>query len=247
MALALTATPDPIAHRVDLLVTGATGAITVTAYVATASYQVRGTFANGRVTPDPDAPLNIDIVYIARDTLTQSPQVTARLDSTVAVLSSMANPSLYASAEVLEDGSQSYEGFSVAHKVLGTSAPIVTVEAMAFRSGTYRLRALTVDDWILLRAIVLPGQVLLLRSPCPSEYLDTTFMVAAVRVELRWKSAPPRQRIVEIDYQSVQPDTTPPTAIAWTWADLPTLCATWADVPVTFATWADVVAYVPVP
>lgn len=254
MAPALTATPDPLRGLVNLTVTGAAGAITVKAYtplspMGTGSYSVRGSFANARVVPDYDAPLNTDITYIATDTVGQSAQIVVRLTSAVAWLTAQNSPAGGMTVTVLADRDQRYAGFSVAHKVLNTNAPLVTIEPMAFRSGTYELLCRTVDEFLQLRSVLLPGGVMLLRSPCQTEFLDTTFIVtdSGWSPELSWNAAPPRQRRVSIAYQSVSPDTSPPQDIAWTWADVPATFATWADVPIGVATWADLVTYIPAP
>lgn len=248
MAPTLTAVANPVTYAVDLTVTGATGTITVTRYVQGASptgTAVRGSFANGRTVPDIDAPLNTDLVYIASDSSGQSPQVSVRLDSADAVLSVMANPALSMAVTVLADDSQSYVGSSTAFKVIGTNVPLVTVEPPTLRSGTYRLHLPTVDQWLQLRAIIMDGGVMLLRSPCHSEYVDTSFIMTGGRNLIRWNSAAPRHRIFELDYQATAPDSAPPRDIAWTWADVPAAVATWADMPLTFPTWADVTTHVP--
>lgn len=254
MAPSLTATPVPAQGLVNLTVTGATGAITVKAYyptgAGTVSYTVRGSFVNGRVVPDFDAPLGADIVYIATDAgppVTTSPQVIARLDSDTAWLTDMSSPAGGIPVVLLSETSMSSQGFSVPHKVLGTNAPLVTLEAMAYRSGTYEFLCATLGEYLGLRALLMPGGIMLLRSPCPSEYFDTTFIVAQFGPELRWNAAPPRQRVVTVDYQAVAADTAPPQDIAWTWADVPTTFATWADVPVAVATWNELVTYLPGP
>jgi len=251
MAPTLTATVDTGAKTVVLKVTGALGVITVTrATAGTVPVAVRGTFANGRNVTDYDAPLNADLIYIASDAgppPTQSAQVPARINSSVAMLSTMNSPVLSAPVIVLADDSQEYVGASVAHKILGSNAPLVTVEPTAYRSGTYRFLCPTVDDWLELRQFVMTGAVMLLRSPCQTEYLDTAFILTGGRLNIGWSSQPPRQRVVEIDYQAVQPDTTPPQDVAWTWADVPTSFATWSALAAGVPTWADVVTYIPAP
>jgi hypothetical protein len=247
MALTLIGNQAPSTPwAVALEVNGAVGAITVTCYVGTASYLVRGTFANGRQVLDVDAPMNTDLVYIARDAVpSQSAPLNARINLSSAVLTLMSDVTQGAYVTVLADAGQSYTGQSTVHHVLGTNAPLVTVQAMSYRSGTYRLLVPTVDDWSLLRQMILPGGVMLLRSPCQTEYADTSFIVDAARVDLPWNAAPRRHRIVEIDYQAVGPDTNPPQQLAWTWQDVPTVVNTWADAPIRFPTWADLTNYVP--
>jgi hypothetical protein len=248
MAPTLIAVANTTTRQVDLTVTGAVGAITVTAYTGSTSRNVRGSFVNGRKVPDPDAAFNIPIVYIARDAVpSQSPQVEVTLTSSDAVISSMSNPSLHTTVELLADDSQNYEGASVAHKILGSNLPLVSVLPMAFRQGTYELLARTVQEWLVLRQMQLPGSVLLLRSPCQTEYLDTSFIILAARVTLRWNSQQPRMREVSWDYQATAPDTTPPNDIAWAWGDVPGQFATWGAVPLAVPTWAAMVTYLPVP
>ena len=244
----LVATPNPATGAVELTVTGGTGAISVKRYVAGASptgVLVRGSFANGRMVPDYDAPLGVDLVYIATDSVGQSPQATARLDVAGAILSVMSQPTLSMTVTVLADDNQTYEGRSTAHPVLGTNAPLVTVEAPAYRAGTYRFLLPTVDDWLQLRAITMTGAVMLLRSPCPSEFLDTAFIMTGGHNTLPWNAAAPRHRIFELDYQATAPDSTPATDIAWTWADVEAAYPTWSDVVLDQPTWADLVQTVP--
>lgn len=257
MAPSLTATVDDVTKSVVLTVTGALGAIKVTAFVGSATppatpanYVVRGSFINGRAVNDYDVPLNVDVVYIASDAgppATQSPQVAVFVASTQSFLSVMSSPVKILPVVVISDENQTYEGRSTPHKILGSNVPLVTFEPPAYRSGTYTFQVPTSAEWEQVRAIILTGAVLLLRSPCPSEYPDTSFIISTARNDLRWNSRPPRQRLVQFDYQATGPDTAPPQAFAWTWADLPVAAATWADVPVNpaWATWADLAAYNP--
>lgn len=247
MAPTLTATVDTAAKTVLLTVTGASGTITVKRYVNSAPTNVRGTFANGRTIIDYDAPLNTELVYIATDSTGSSPQQTVEVASDISMLSTMNSPVLSAPVVVLADDNQRNVGASVPHKILGTNTPLVTVEPPAYRSGTYRFLARTVNDWLTLRQMGMTGGVLLLRSHCPEEYLDTSFIITEARVTIGWASLPPRTRIVEWDYQAVAPDTTPPQEFAWTWGDVPGEFATWADVPATVPTWADMATYIPEP
>ena len=254
MAPTLTATPNPTLGVVDLVVTGALGAITVVTYapnalMGTGAYTVRGAFANGKTVPDYDAPLNVDLVYIATDAgppVTQSAQVETQLDSDTAWLSAQNSPAPGLPVTVMADRDQNYVGYSVAHKVLNTSAPLVTIQPMAYRSGTYELLARTVGEFLNLRQLLLPGGVLLLRSPCQTEYLDTAFIVtdSGFGPELNWNAAPPRWRTISISYQSVTPDTTPPVEIAWTWDDVDDDFPTWLDL-LALPTWLDVLTHDP--
>jgi hypothetical protein len=246
----LAAVPNPATGAVELTVTNATGAISVKRYVQGVSPTgtlVRGSFANGRMVPDYDAPLNTDLVYIATDTVGQSPQSAARLDTSEAILTVMSNPTLSARVEVLADEDQRWEGRSTVHKILGTNTPLVTVEAPAYRSGRYRLLLPGYDDWQALRSIQMTGAVLLLRSPCQTEYPDTPFVWTGWANTQPWNAQPPRHRIAEIDYQATAPDADPPVEYAWTYADLAAGYATYDELPVEFGTYAEMATHVPEP
>lgn len=251
MAPTLAATVADPTKSVSLTVSGALGAITVRAYPpGLPSYAVRASFANGRASVDYDVPLNTDVVYIATDAgppATQSPQVVVRVNSSTAMLSVMTSPVQVAAVDVLADTNQTYEGASTPHKVIGTNAPLVTIEPPAYRSGRYRLRCPTIGDWLAIRAMLMTGAVMLLRSPCPTEYADTSFIMVTGNNIIGWSSQPPRVRVFELDYQATAPDTNPPADLAWTWGDVPGAAATWADAPVKWVTWADLTVYVPVP
>lgn len=246
----LVAVADPINYAVNLTVTGATGAITVTRYVQGASPTgtlVRGSFANGRTVPDRDAPIGVDIVYIARDTVGESTQQTVRLESDTAVLNVMSDPTLQAAPILLADENQSYEGRSTAHAVIGSNAPLVTVQPPTYRSGTFRMLCPSWDDWAALRAVHLSGGVLLLRTPCQSEIPDTAFIMIAARNTLPWNAPPPRHRIHELDYQAVAPDATPPVEFAWTYDDVPGEFATYDAIPLAVSTYNDLASHLPEP
>lgn len=253
MAPALTATVDNTRHAVTLTVTGALGAITVTRYVPGASPTgtlVRGSFANGRAVADTDAPLNTDLTYIANDAgppPTQSTQKPARIAATRASLSVMNSPALWMDVTVLADDQQFYLGASTARKILGTNTPLVTVEPPPYRAGVYRLLLPTVTDWLSLRQIIMTGGVLLLRSPCQSEYLDTAFIMVSGRQNIAWNSAPPRTRVFELEYQATAPDSTPAQDIAWTYADIPASFATYDAIPLALSTYNDLLAFIPAP
>lgn len=248
MAPTLTASADITNWAINLTVTGAVGAITVTRYVQGVSptgQAVRGSFANDRVVPDRDAPLNTDLVYIASDSTGQSPQIPARLDGGDAVLNVMSDPTLTAVVTVLADVDQRYTGRTTAHPILGTNAVLATVEKPSYRAGMYRFLVPTVDEWQTLLAIIATGAVMLLRSPCQTEYADTSFIMTDTLKTLPWNRAAPRHRIVEMSYQSTSPDTARPRDYAWAWGDVPGRFASWGDVPLAVATWGDLASMLP--
>lgn len=248
MAPTLTAAVDAVNYAVNLTVTGATGAITVTRYVIGADptgQLVRGSFVNGRVVPDRDAPLNTDLTYIATDSTGQSPQMPARIDSSIAVLNVMSDPALSMTPVVLAERDTAYDGRSTAHEILGTNEVLATIEKPAMRRGTYEILLPTYDDWALLRSLMRTGAVMLMRSPCPTEFADTAFLMIDLRIDMPWNRTDPRHRIATVSFQATAPDTAAPRDYAWTYADIPAEFATYDAIPAAMPSYDDLAAHIP--
>lgn len=248
MAPTLTADVDMVNYAVNLTVTGGTGAITVTRYVAGATptgQLVRGSFANDRAVPDRDAPFNVDLVYIATDPTGQSGQVPARIDSETAVLNVMSDPTLSMALVVLSEEDMAYDGRSTAHEILGTNDVLATIEKPSMRRASYRILMPTVNDWLLLRSLIRTGAVLLMRSPCQEEYQDTAFLWQTLTIDMPWNRAVPRHRIATLAFQATLADTAPPREYAWTYNDVPGEFATYDAIPAALSTYDDLAAHIP--
>lgn len=236
----LTVTAQPALGNVRLGAGVITPPAFITASAPPLSYIVRGSTSLTSVgfVLDWDAPLNTEISYTLTDQTGTSAPKTVTLVSSEFWLNSMRNPDLNAvQPVVLRDEEQSWEGRGVAHDVLNTPAPLVTTQVLGYRAGTFVFYAKTVADWVDLRDLLGTGDVMLLRSPCQSEVLDTAFLLTRAGVELNWDNPPKRTRTVEVEYRAVRRDTGPPAEVAWSFNDVKATYASFNALPTRFASF----------
>jgi hypothetical protein len=137
----------------------------------------------------------------------------------------------------------SWEGRSIAHDVLSRRDPLVTVQQPRYHSATLRLHAAdryATDDLLVL---LVTGEPLILRSPCPAAVRDATILPGRWTEDLVSAAKPSGQRWIDIDYQAVSSE---PMAwqqpAEWTWEVLEAVPAlgSYADLQAEYANWAAV-------
>lgn len=256
MALALTVTLDTSGAFATLRVSGGTGTYTVHGYPAGdyPDYTVRTTWvrpsgagADVRVGIDGQIPLNTPTAYHVTDSagavLDAGPYTIA---ADAPILSDATDPTRYASVVVVSQPPNEWEAGSVSWDVLGQAAPYVSVLPMRLREGTIELLERTRAERAGLRALLAPGNPMLLRAVCPDAVDDMTFIVEHAREELVDEQRPPGHRILALDYRAVSADLGPVTTVPGrTYASLLTEAPTYDDVLFRYATYADVLTGTP--
>lgn len=211
MALTITPTVLPGTYSVQLLIAGGSPAYVVQAYPAGApAYTVRSTFSTvtgapaSRIAVDGAIPLGVATQYVVTDsTGAQASSVLVTVNADQPLLSDATDPTRILPVTVLDQLPLEAEARSVWWTVLGRSDPFVSVAPMLYPGGTLVLYAVDREARAAIRALLVTGNPLLLRSPCRDDLDDVVLLVESATEQLRvadWKGGP---RTIELRYQAV--------------------------------------------
>lgn len=254
MALTITPTVQAGTASVSLLLAGGSPEYVVTAYPAGhREYRIRSTYSpvtgapTSRVAVDGAIPLDTPTQYVVTDsTGVQASSVLVTVTASGPLLSDATDPTRILPVTVLDQIPLEAEARSVWWTVLGRSDPFVSVAPMLYPGGTLVLYARTRDARNAIRALLLPGNPLQLRSPCPDDLDDVVLLVTrfseALVVE-DWKGGPRR---LELTYQAVSDQLGYYTGDPGrTYAALLDVVPTYDGLRTAFRTYADVLTGTP--
>ena len=242
MALTATATEVPGTWAVRLTATGATGTVQ---WVRDESGR-QTVIGTGTDVIDRLVPLNTPVIYVATDDTATAVTSEVTVASDYPVLSS----SMFGTARqitILAQQPNTWSARSVWHPILDrTDGPVVSIFDAEWRAGQMVLTLADRDERHALIDMLMNGDPLILRSPCPDRVDELTILPLQWSdpyvVDGDWNSG---QRL-EVSYQSVTPE--PPAYVpppAWTYADVLTAHDTYTEVLTVYATYQDLLAAVP--
>jgi hypothetical protein len=233
----ISATPRPDLFAVALAVTGAGGVFTVTAYPSGRDpYAVRMVGNPWEVDPAPvidyQAPFGVPIAYQV-NAPNGSAIVNTSLDVSGCVLSSTVNPGEAVRVAVLADNPHEWEARSAWFDVIGRRDPLVAIDVMRYRAGSWSVYAAGNTARRDLIDLVTQGAPVLLRTSVPSRIDD------ALALPMRMTESPHVDegggRVFDIDYQAVtRPGGPYAGSLDWTYRALLTQVPTYAAVPGLF-------------
>jgi hypothetical protein len=237
---AITATPNLARRSVTLTVTAAVGAFAVTAEpLGRDAYTVR-TFGAPTSAPFDDlaAPFGIPITYRVIEAGVTT--ATVRLDSLDvrgSILSSTVDPSLSIAATIVTDQPHEWQARSAYFDVIARPDPLVAVDVMRYRSGTWAFLARTQTERRDLIALMRTGHPVMLRTSSPTVVDD------AIALPLTLTETPlvdeTGARVFTVEYQAVTREQGPYAGTAdWTYNVLASTRATYAAVLTEFATYS---------
>jgi len=249
--IGLTVEADPSTYSAVLRVTGQTGNVTLRAEpdgAAPYEVRVRGTdnpTATGPVV-DYEVPFGRRVVYSAQDSTGTAYATLEDAGVDVVVLSSTRYTDRTLEVTVLRDDPHEWEARSAWFDVIGREDPLVAVDVGRYRSGDLEVYVRRRDDRAALLMLLLAGDPLLLRAPCPDVIDD------AILLPLRTSESPHLDnyggRVWTVRYQAVTRVVSPYAGLsAWTYADLEADLDTYALVLEWFATYSTLAAGVRIP
>lgn len=236
----ISATPRPDLFAVALAVAGAGGVFTVTAYPSgRPSYPVRVVGNPWETDPSPvidyEAPFGVPITYQV-SAPNGAAVASAQLAVTGCVLSSMVTPGQAVRVAVIGDDPHEWDARSAWFDVIGRRDPLVALDVMRYRSGSWTFYAAGNVARRDLIDLVTTGDPVLLRTSVPERVDDV------VALPLRMSESPHVDagggRVFDIDYQAVTRTGGPfAGSLDWTYGALRTQVPTYAEVVNTFATY----------
>jgi hypothetical protein len=192
---------------------------------------------------DRTAPLNTPILYSATDldgTVVAAETVTLRSDKPV-----LSNPITgeAITTTVVAMSPLRWEGRSVAHRLVSSNRPRVSVAPMIWPEGDLTLYTANRDELNGVRSMMQPGEPLRMRSECPDTIQDLTMLVIDAEEQYFAPDVPTAARSIRIRFQTVDSEPTlyPPIP-SWTYGDSTAADATYADSAASYPGYAALTA-----
>lgn len=190
---------------------------------------------------DRTAPLNVDLLYSATDADGTVFAEVVRLSSARPVLSSPRS-GVAVTVTVVAMSPLRWQGRSVAHMLVSSSRPRVSVAPMTWPEGDLTLYTRDRDELAAIRALMEPGDPLTMRSECPDTIQDLTFLITDAEEEY-FADIPTAERSIRVRFQTVDnaPTLLPP-APAYSYGDALAEHATYADSSAAYRLYRDLTA-----